>query len=94
LWRQRFPQHYFDNSYESLQSDTEGQIRRLLDFCRLPFDEACLAFHRTRRAVLTLSAAQVREPLQQNTARSARYGARLDPLRARLRLAGVPAANT
>lgn len=89
-WRQRFPQRYIDYSYELLQKDTEQRIRHVLDFCGLPFDPACLAFYKTRRTVLTLSSAQVREPLRQDTARGARYGARLDPLRARLRAAGVP----
>ena len=89
LWREKFPRRFFENGYETLQEDTEGQIRRLLDFCDLPFDPACLEFHRTRRTVRTFSAAQVRQPLQKDTARSARYGARLDPLRDRLRAAGI-----
>lgn len=89
LWRQRFPGHYFDHEYEALQADPEAQIRRLLDFCGLPFDPACLDFHQTSRTVLTISAAQVRQPLQRDTARSARYGDRLDPLRTRLRAAGL-----
>jgi Tfp pilus assembly protein PilF len=93
LWRERFPQQYFDHDYESLQADAEAQIRRLLDFCKLPFDPACLAFHQSSRAVLTISAAQVRQPLQRDTARSARYGGKLDPLRARLRAAGLPMVN-
>jgi len=93
LWQQRYPLQYFDHEYESLQSDTEGQIRRLLDFCGLPFDPACLAFHQSSRPVLTISAAQVRQPLQRDTARSARYGSKLDPLRARLRAAGLLPAN-
>ena len=89
LWQQRFPGQYFDHEYEALQADTEAQIRRLLDFCGLPFDPACLDFHRSRRTVLTISAAQVRQPLRRDTARSARYGDRLDPLRARLQAAGL-----
>ena len=93
-WRRIFPQRYFENSYESLQSDTEGQIRRLLEFCELPFDPACLDFHRTRRAVLTLSSTQVRQPLQKDTARSARYGDKLDALRAKLLAAGIPLAES
>ena len=67
----------------------EAQIRRLLGFCGLPFDPACLAFHRSSRPVLTISSAQVRQPLRRDTARSARYGHKLDPLRARLRAAGL-----
>jgi Tfp pilus assembly protein PilF len=93
LWQQRFPRQYFDHEYESLQADAEGQIRRLLDFCGLPFDPACLAFQHSSRAVLTLSAAQVRQPLRRDTARSARYGHKLDPLRARLRAAGLLPAD-
>jgi hypothetical protein len=89
LWQQRFPARYFDHAYEALQADPEAQIRRLLDFCGLSFDPACLAFHQSRRAVLTISAAQVRQPLRRDTARSARYGELLDPLRARLGAAGL-----
>jgi len=89
LWQRRFPQQYFDHEYEALQADPEAQIRRLLGFCGLPFDPACLAFHQSSRPVLTISAAQVRQPLRRDTARSARYGHKLDPLRARLRAAGL-----
>jgi hypothetical protein len=79
----------FDLEYEALLADPETVIRRLLDFCRLPFDPACLAFHRTERTVISAaSAAQVRQPLQRDTARSDRYGPLLDSLRQRLRAAG------
>jgi hypothetical protein len=56
----------------------------LLEFCGLPFEPACLEFHRTERDVRSPSAMQVREPLRRDTARAARYGALLDPLRAAL----------
>jgi hypothetical protein len=62
----------------------------VLDFCGLPFDPACLEFHKTSRTVMTPSAAQVRQPLRRDTARSARYGDKLEHLRRRLREAGVP----
>jgi hypothetical protein len=55
----------------------------------LPFDPACLRFHEVERTVLTASAAQVRQPIRSDTARAARYGTLLDPLRAML--AGAPA---
>jgi Tfp pilus assembly protein PilF len=93
LWAQRFAARYFDHEYESLQADPEAQIRRLLDFCALPFDPACLDFHRSSRTILTISAAQVRQPLRHDTARSARYGGKLDPLRVRLRAAGLLPAD-
>ncbi len=68
-------------------ADLDQQARGLLDFCGLPFDPACLRFHETQRNIRTISSGQVREPLRQDTARAAKYGALLDPLRAALGLA-------
>jgi tetratricopeptide (TPR) repeat protein len=50
-------------NYEDIVTDPEGQTRRMLDFLDLPFDPACLDFHRTQRPVLTSSIQQVRQPL-------------------------------
>jgi tetratricopeptide (TPR) repeat protein len=85
-WRNLHPQHVQENSYEDLIADTESQIRRLLAFCELPFEAGCLDFHKSERQVFSPSATQVREPLRRDTARSTRYGALLDPLRAALAL--------
>lgn len=49
--------------YERMVQDTEGEVRRLLEHCGLPFEEACLAFHRNTRAVRTVSSEQVRRPI-------------------------------
>lgn len=49
--------------YENLVVDLEGEVRRLLDYCGLPFEEQCLRFHETRRVVHTASSEQVRRPL-------------------------------
>jgi tetratricopeptide (TPR) repeat protein len=49
--------------YEAMVGDTEAEVRRLLDFLGLPFDEACLRFHETERAVRTASSEQVRQPI-------------------------------
>lgn len=86
-WRQLFPARFFDHDYEALLADPEAQVRRLLAFCGLPYDPACLDFHRTRRNVRTASAAQVRQPLQRDTARGPLYGDKLDRLRALLDVA-------
>lgn len=50
-------------SYESMIEDTEGEVRRLLDHCGLPFEEECLRFYENRRAVRTASSEQVRRPI-------------------------------
>ncbi len=49
--------------YEDMVEDTEGQVRRLLDYCGLPFEEACLRFHENDRPVRTASSEQVRRPI-------------------------------
>ncbi len=49
--------------YPDLVNDTETQIRRMLDYCGLPFEEGCLRFWETDRAVMTPSAEQVRRPI-------------------------------
>jgi tetratricopeptide (TPR) repeat protein len=49
--------------YEKMIADPEGETRRLLDYCGLPFEEACLRFHENDRAVRTASSEQVRRPI-------------------------------
>lgn len=85
FWLMRDPQRVLDFPYEALVQDPETQIRRLLAFCGLPFDPACLTPHQTRREVLsTASAAQVREPIRTDTTHSTPYLKWLQPLRERL----------
>lgn len=49
--------------YENMIEDTEGEVRRLLEYCGLPFEEACLRFYENERAVRTASSQQVRQPI-------------------------------
>jgi tetratricopeptide (TPR) repeat protein len=49
--------------YETVVEDMEGEVRRLLDYCGLPFEDACLRFFENDRAVRTASSEQVRQPI-------------------------------
>ena len=49
--------------YEDMVEDTETEIRRLLDYCGLPFEKSCLTFYETKRSVRTVSSEQVRRPI-------------------------------
>ncbi len=49
--------------YEDMVADPEHEVRRLLDYCGLPFEDGCLRFHENRRAVRTASSEQVRRPI-------------------------------
>ena len=81
-WRSVLPASIFiEVDYEALVADPEAQTRRLLAHCGLAWDPACLDFHRTRRAVRTASAAQVRRPIYRNSiGRWRLYGDLLAPL--------------
>lgn len=62
VWRERFPGRFFDMSYEETARDLEPNARALLNYLELPWEDACLNFHKQDSAVSTASAAQVREP--------------------------------
>lgn len=62
-WRRVLPVPLLEIDYESMVGGLEHAARRLLDWCGLSWDPACLEFHRTRRAVRTTSVAQVRQPI-------------------------------
>jgi tetratricopeptide (TPR) repeat protein len=67
FWRTAFPDHILELEYEALIDDQEGQTRRLLAHCGLPWDRACLDFHNRSGAVATPSAQQVRRPLNRDS---------------------------
>ena len=71
--------------YERMVDDTEAEVRALLDYCGLPFEGSCLAFHETERAVRTASSEQVRQPIyRQATEEWVPYESHLDLLKAAL----------
>ncbi len=62
-WDQVLPARVLKVQYEDVIEDIEGQARRMLDYCGLPWEEACLKFYETERPVNTASSEQVREPI-------------------------------
>ncbi|MAT92742.1 MAG: sulfotransferase [Halioglobus sp.] len=89
-WRERFAGRFFDITYEDTVSDLEPSARALLDFLELPWEDACLEFHRRGGAVSTASAAQVREPAHtRSIGRWRRYEQQLQPMARVLAEAGL-----
>ncbi len=62
-WHELLPGKILDVHYEETVTDLEGQVRRILNHCDLPFEEHCVRFHETERAVKTASSEQVRQPI-------------------------------
>ena len=80
-WRNTLPGSIYDLSYERLVADQEVETRKLLEYCNLPWDEACLDFHKTRRIVNTTSNIQVRRPIYKDSVKLwKRYEKQLGPL--------------
>ena len=71
--------------YEDLVEDPRREVERMLEFIGVPFDEACMEFHRTKRAVRTASAEQVRQPINsRGVDQWRRFEKWLDPLKTAL----------
>ncbi|MEI9989054.1 MAG: sulfotransferase [Rhizomicrobium sp.] len=81
-WDDVLPGRVLRVQYEDVVEDLEGSVRRLLEYCGLPFEPACLAFHETRRSVRTPSSEQVRQPIgREGLEQWRRYASFLAPLR-------------
>lgn len=66
-WRQAFPGEFFENHYEDMVNDQEGQSRRVIEFCGLPWHDDCLKFYENKRRVKTASVTQVRKPMYKDS---------------------------
>lgn len=81
-WRDVLPEGaFYEIEYENLVSDNEAQIRALLEYCELDWDNACIEFFKTKRNVRTASVTQVRQPIYKSSVqRWKRYEKHLGPL--------------
>lgn len=80
-WRTMLPGRILEVQYEDLVDDQRAQTQRMLEFCGLPWDEACLHFERNAAPVATASVMQVRAPINRSSiGRWRRYEAQLSGL--------------
>ena len=81
-WNKVLPGQVLRVQYENVVENLEGEVKRILAFCKLPFEEGCVNFHETERAVRTASSEQVRQPIYKGAlATWKRFGTHLDELR-------------
>ena len=67
FWKKKFKTDVYDLSYEKLINNREKEVRGLLDFCELKWDENCLNPHKNKKVVATASLAQVRSPIYKSS---------------------------
>ena len=90
-WRERFGDRFLDVAYEDVARDLEPNARALIEFLGLPWEDACLEFHKQKAAVTTASAVQVRQPAHtKSIGRWRRYEQQLEPTRRTLESLGIP----
>ena len=85
-WDDVLPGRILRVNYEDVVADVDTQVRRILDYCGLPFEEACIDFHQTDRSIRTPSSEQVRQPIFKSGLQQWRhFEAWLTPLKDALR---------
>ncbi len=84
-WDAALPGRVLCVHHEDVVSDLEGSVRRILDYCGLEFEQACVDFHKTRRSVRTPSSEQVRQPIfRDGLDQWTKFETWLDPLKVAL----------
>jgi tetratricopeptide (TPR) repeat protein len=92
-WNEVMPGVMHTLHYEAVVADVEGEARRLLQFCELPWEDQCLRFYEDTQASTTASALQVRQPVYASSVGKWRhYAMQLEPLRLQLESAGIACA--
>ena len=80
-WNDALPGRILRVNNEDVIDDLEGQVKRILDYLELPFEEGCISFHKTDRSVRTASSEQVRQPInKKGMGRWKPYAKHLKPL--------------
>ena len=72
-WQQVLPDFVLTVNHEDVVDNLEKQVRRILDFCGLEFEQSCLDFHKTKRNIKTPSSEQVRQPIYKSATEQWRH---------------------
>ena len=89
-WRRLFGARILDVQYEALIDNQEAASKRIVEYCGLPWEDACMDFHKSKTPTATASAAQVRQPIYRDARDLWRqYAQKLEPLARVLKQGGV-----
>ncbi len=70
FWNEKFPNSIYDAKYEKIIEDPENEIKNMIKFCNLDWEENCLKFYNNKTPIKTLSTAQARKPIYKNSKNS------------------------
>ncbi|MEW6981302.1 sulfotransferase [Colwelliaceae bacterium 6471] len=88
-WHKVLPDFVLTVNHEDVVDDLESQVRKMLDFCGLEFEQSCVDFHKTKRNIKTPSSEQVRQPIYKSaTEQWQHFAQHLAPLKKVLNVNG------
>ena len=67
FWKSKYSDNILDINYENLISDNEHEIRKIINFCNLDWEENCLKFYKNKTPIKTMSTAQARRPIYKSS---------------------------
>ena len=70
FWKKQFPKFIYDAKYEKIIEDPNNEIKRIIKFCDLNWEESCLQFHKNKTPIKTASTAQARKPIYKSSINS------------------------
>jgi len=70
FWKKCFPQGFLDVQYESLINDQNSQIKKIIDYCDLDWEDQCLRFDKNKNPIKTVSLSQARRPIYNSSIKS------------------------
>ena len=70
FWNQKYPGFIFEIEYEKLIADKDKEIKKIIKFCDLNWEENCLSFHNNKNPIKTMSTAQARNPIYKTSLNS------------------------
>tara|TARA_B100000767_G_scaffold263722_1_gene277793 strand:+ start:501 stop:2054 length:1554 start_codon:yes stop_codon:yes gene_type:complete len=70
FWKNQFPNSIYDANYESIIEKPDKEIKEIIKFCNLPWEENCLTFYNNKTPIKTMSTAQARQPIYKSSVNS------------------------
>ena len=67
FWKSKYPNKILDVGYENLIENSEIEIKKIIKFCNLEWDENCLSFHKNKSPIKTMSTSQARKPIYKSS---------------------------
>ena len=69
-WKKVVPNSFYEAKYEEIIENPDKQIKKIIEFCDLPWEESCLSFHKNKTPIKTMSTAQARQPIYKGSINS------------------------